>query len=41
MTSADWSGARKPNAQIGIDVDATESFDRFTQRVAAFARRTQ
>lgn len=41
MTSADWSGARKPNAQIGIDVDATEFFDRFTQRVAAFARRTQ
>ncbi|MDP7730057.1 MULTISPECIES: nucleoside hydrolase [Mycobacterium] len=41
MTTADWSGARKPNAQIGIDVDATEFFDRFTQRVAAFARRTK
>jgi purine nucleosidase len=38
-TSADWSGARMANAQIGIDVDSTAFFDRFLQRVAAFARR--
>lgn len=39
MTTADWSGARQPNAQIGIEVDPAAFFDRFTQRVAAFARR--
>lgn len=39
MTTADWSGARMPNAQIGIGVDPAAFFDRFTQRVAAFARR--
>lgn len=39
MTTADWSGARRPNAQIGIDVDSTAFFDRFVHRVAVFARR--
>lgn len=39
MTTADWSGTRQPNAQIGIKVDPAAFFDRFTQRVAAFARR--
>nr|WP_156772720.1 nucleoside hydrolase [Mycobacterium gordonae] len=39
MTTADWSGARQPNAQIGIEVDPAAFFDRFTQRVAVFARR--
>lgn len=38
MTTAEW-GAQKPNAQIGIEVDSAAFFDRFTQRVAAFARR--
>ncbi|WP_156690510.1 nucleoside hydrolase [Mycobacterium sp. Marseille-P9652] len=35
-TVADWSGTRKPNALIGLDVDATAFFDRFTERVGAF-----
>jgi len=41
MTVTDWSGrwSRKPNAQIGIDVDATVFFDRFIERVGPFARR--
>lgn len=39
MTRADWSGARKANALIGVDVDSSAFFDRFIQRVAAFARR--
>lgn len=38
-TTADWSGTRKPNAQIGIDVDAAAFLDRFTQRVKRFAGR--
>jgi purine nucleosidase len=39
MTVADLSGDRKPNALIGIDVDATVFFDRFIDRVGPFARR--
>jgi purine nucleosidase len=39
MTRADWSGARKANARIAVDVDSTAFFDRFIQRVAALARR--
>jgi purine nucleosidase len=40
MTVTDWSGrwSRKPNAQIGIDVDATVFFDRLIERVGPFAR---
>jgi purine nucleosidase len=40
MTVTDWSGrwSRKPNAQIGIGVDAAVFFDRFTERVGPFAR---
>ena len=37
MTTADWSGARKPNARIGIGVDPQAIFDRFIQRVKRFA----
>jgi purine nucleosidase len=39
LTNADWSGSRESNAQIGIDVDAALFFDRYIERVAAFARR--
>ncbi len=41
MTVTDWSGrwGRKPNAQIGIGVDPADFFDRFIERVGAFARR--
>lgn len=39
MTNADWSGARKPNAQIGIDVEPAAFFDRFIDRVSRFADR--
>ncbi|WP_205876580.1 nucleoside hydrolase [Mycobacterium camsae] len=38
-TTADWPGTRKPNAQIGIDVNAVTFLDRFTQRVQRFAGR--
>lgn len=38
-TTADWSGARRPNAQIGVEVDAAVFFGRFTQRVEGFAGR--
>lgn len=38
-TVADRSGTRKPNAQIGTDVDADLFFDRYTERVARFAQR--
>ncbi|ETW25442.1 nucleoside hydrolase [Mycobacterium gastri] len=37
-TVADYSGNRKPNAQIGIHVDPTVFFDRLIDRVASFAR---
>ncbi|MDP7722205.1 nucleoside hydrolase [Mycobacterium sp. TY814] len=39
MTSADWNGAGKPNAQIGIDVDSEAFFARFMYRVGEFANR--
>ncbi|OBG20116.1 nucleoside hydrolase [Mycobacterium sp. 852002-51057_SCH5723018] len=39
VTAADWSGARKPNARIGIGVDPATFFDRFIERVGRFARR--
>lgn len=41
MTIADWSRhwRRVPNAQVGVEVDAAEFFDRFIARVAPFARR--
>lgn len=38
MTVTDWSGRRRPNALIGTDVDAAAFFDRFIDRVGAFAR---
>ena len=39
MTVTDWSGAREPNALIGIDVDPAVFFDRFIERVGPFAAR--
>jgi purine nucleosidase len=41
MTIADWSGrwGRPPNAQVGVGVDPQVFFDRFIERVGAFARR--
>jgi purine nucleosidase len=41
MTIADWSGrwGRPPNAQVGMAVDPGVFFDRFIERVGAFARR--
>jgi purine nucleosidase len=42
MTVADWSGNREPNALIGIALptwDPEVFFDRFIERVGAFARR--
>ena len=41
MTVTDWTGrwGREPNALIGVDVDPAVFFDRFVDRVAAFARR--
>ncbi len=41
MTVADWSGNREPNALIGIALptwDPEAFFDRFIERIAAFAR---
>ncbi len=40
MTIADWSGrwGRPPNAQVGVSVDPGVFFDRFIERVGAFAR---
>jgi purine nucleosidase len=40
MTIADWSGhwGREPNALIGVDVDPAAFFDRFIDRVGAFAQ---
>ena len=40
MTIADWSRrwGRQPNALIGVDVDPAAFFDRFIDRVGAFAR---
>ncbi|WP_372510496.1 nucleoside hydrolase [Mycolicibacterium pyrenivorans] len=41
MTIADWSRrwGREPNALIGVDVDPAAFFDRFIERVGAFAAR--
>jgi purine nucleosidase len=41
MSVTDWSGhwSRKPNAQIGVDVDPALFFDRFIDRVGPFAKR--
>jgi len=41
MTIADWSGrwGRPPNAHVGVDVDPGTFFDRFIERVGAFAQR--
>jgi purine nucleosidase len=41
MTIADWSSrwGREPNALIGVEVDPGAFFDRFIERVGAFARR--
>ncbi|MEZ0362307.1 nucleoside hydrolase [Mycobacterium sp. pUA109] len=41
MTVTDWSGrwGQEPNAHIGVDVDPAAFFDRFVQRVGAFAAR--
>jgi purine nucleosidase len=41
MTVTDRSGSwgRKPNAEIGIDVDPAVFFDRFIDRVGPFAQR--
>jgi len=36
---ADWSGNRKPNALIGVQVDPAVFFDRLIERVGPFARR--
>jgi purine nucleosidase len=38
QTVPDWPPDREPNAQIGIDVDPVVFFDRFIERVGAFAR---
>ena len=39
MTVADWRGhwGRHPNAHIGVEVDPVAFFDRFIERVGAFA----
>lgn len=39
MTTADWSGARPPNAQIGVDVEPEAFFGPFNERVERFAGR--
>jgi purine nucleosidase len=39
VTTPDWSGSRKPNALVGVDVDPAVFFDRFIERVGPFARR--
>jgi purine nucleosidase len=41
MTIADWSGrwGRPPNAQVGVHVEPSTFFERFIERVGAFARR--
>jgi purine nucleosidase len=37
VTAPDWSGDRKANALIGVDVDPAVFFDRFIERVGPFA----
>jgi purine nucleosidase len=39
VTIADWSGNRKPNALIGVQVDPAVFFNRLIERVGPFARR--
>jgi purine nucleosidase len=41
MTIADWSGqwGKPPNADVGVSVDPDAFFDRFIERVGAYARR--
>jgi purine nucleosidase len=39
VTAADWTGDRKANALIGVDVNPAVFFDRFIERVGPFARR--
>lgn len=36
-TIPDWQGS-EPNAQVGVDVEPAAFFDRFVQRIGAFAR---
>ncbi|OBA70210.1 nucleoside hydrolase [Mycobacterium sp. 1554424.7] len=38
VTTPDWSGERKANALIGVDVDAAAFFEDFIERVGPFAR---
>jgi len=38
VTAPDWSGDRKANALIGVDVDAAVFFEEFIERVGPFAR---
>ncbi|WP_108637265.1 nucleoside hydrolase [Mycobacterium terramassiliense] len=38
VTTPDWSGERKANALIGVDVDPAAFFEEFIERVGAFAR---
>ncbi len=38
VTTPDWSGDRKANALIGVDVDPAAFFEEFIGRVAPFAR---
>ncbi len=39
VTTPDWSGDRKANALIGVDVDPVAFFGEFIERVGPFARR--
>lgn len=39
VTTPDWSGDRKANALIGVDVDPAAFFEEFVERVGPFARR--
>jgi purine nucleosidase len=39
VTAPDWSGQRKANALIGVDVDPAAFFEGFIERVGPFARR--
>jgi purine nucleosidase len=38
VTTPDWSGDRKANALIGVDVDPAAFFEEFIERVGPFAR---
>ncbi|WP_156748590.1 nucleoside hydrolase [Mycobacterium sp. E3198] len=38
VTTPDWSGNRKANALIGVDVDPAAFFEAYIERVAPFAR---